>query len=89
MQSEFLPELITPASIIFGVVFGAGRVKAAIDELRRAVDRLEAAVQLIETRTHEVEQSVARVEGHAACRCWSLVASPRKEVGCLSLLPKR
>jgi uncharacterized protein YoxC len=63
MQSEYFPELITPASIIFGVVFGAGRVKAAIDELRRAVDRLEAAVQLIETRTHEVEQRVARLEG--------------------------
>ena len=34
MQSELIPELITPASIIFGVVFGAGRVKAAIDEER-------------------------------------------------------
>ena len=65
MESTFITQLITPACIIFGVVFSAGRVKQAIDELRRAVDRLEAAVQLIETRTHEVEQRVARLEGKA------------------------
>ena len=62
MQPEILA-LITPASIVFGVVFGAGKVKAAIDELRRAVDRLEEAVKLIENRTHEMEQRVARLEG--------------------------
>tara|TARA_R100000655_G_scaffold95072_2_gene136835 strand:- start:4603 stop:4803 length:201 start_codon:yes stop_codon:yes gene_type:complete len=65
MQSETFLQLITPASILLGIVFSAGRVKSAIDELRRAVDKLENAVRLIDQRTHDVEQRLARLEGKA------------------------
>jgi hypothetical protein len=59
MQPETLLQLITPASILLGIVFSAGRIKSAIDELRRAVD----AVKLIDQRTQDVEQRLARLEG--------------------------
>jgi uncharacterized protein YoxC len=62
MNPELLDLLATPMSILLGVVYAAGRVKATIDELRRAVDRLEQAVTSIDSRTHEIEQRVARLE---------------------------
>jgi chaperonin cofactor prefoldin len=65
MQPETFIQLITPASILLGIVFSAGRVKSAIDELRRAVDKLENAVRFIEARTHDVEQRLSRLEGKA------------------------
>ncbi len=53
----------TPCAIILSVAFGAGRVKSAVDELRRAVDRLDDAVRGIDNRTREIEERVARLEG--------------------------
>jgi Sec-independent protein translocase protein TatA len=63
MEPEIIPQFFTPLSILFAVVFGAGKVRSAIDELRRAVDRLDNAVRAIEDRSHDVEQRVARLEG--------------------------
>ena len=44
-----MDDLITPISILVGIVYGAGRVRAAIDELRKAVDRLDMAVRAMIT----------------------------------------
>ena len=63
MEAEVIAQVCTPLSILFAVVFGAGKVRSAIDELRRAVDRLDHAVRAIEDRSHDVEKGVARLEG--------------------------
>ena len=63
MEAEVIAQICPPLSILLAVVFGAGKVRAAIDELRRAVDRLDNAVRAIEDRSHDVEQRVARLEG--------------------------
>ncbi len=55
--------LATPICMIFGVVFAAGKIKNAVDELRRAVDRLEHAVTAIDVRTQDMEQRLSRLEG--------------------------
>ena len=57
MQPKFFAELITPASIIFGVVFGAeGRVKELQSRelcgVRVDGSKLRLRCKLIETRTH-------------------------------------